>query len=221
VHGPSGETRKRRTTSPECITTVTESRKTTPRLSPGTAKPPVKETGRLNTVLRAAPPPRAARPVSRESPVDPNRDHRWGFPCCPWSPMRHATATPAGSIELIRSSVSIASGLPRVTVRSAPAIIFFEACSAFTRVTACTLAESPSDPLHRKLRQLRCLGCRFDCYRVERTSSRAGVAPAGVQRLSRRTVTPTTMTKRALVRPPHKVGAVTSSLCCPSYRKVL
>jgi hypothetical protein len=56
---------------------------------------------------------------------------------------------------------------------------------------ACTLAESPSDPLHRKLRQLRCLRCRFDCYRVERTSSRAGVAPAEVQRLSRRTVTPT------------------------------
>jgi len=54
---------------------------------------------------------------------------------------------------------------------------------------ACTLAESPSDPFHRKLRQLRCLRCRFDCYRVERTSSRAGVAPAEVQRLSRRTVT--------------------------------
>jgi hypothetical protein len=32
--------------------------------------------------------------------------------------------TPAGSMELVRSSVSIASGLPRVTVRSAPAIIF-------------------------------------------------------------------------------------------------
>jgi len=61
---------------------------------------------------------------------------------------------------------------------------FFEACSAFTHVTACTLAESPCDPLHRKLRQLRCLCCRFDCYRVERTSSRAGVAPAEVQRLS-------------------------------------
>jgi AraC-like DNA-binding protein len=29
------------------------------------------------------------------------------------------------------------------------------------------------------------------CYRVERTSSRAGVSPAEVQRLSRRTVTPT------------------------------
>src|SRR5215468_7603978 len=57
----------------------------------------------------------------------------------------------------------------------------FEACSAFTHVTACTLAESPSDPFHRKLRQLRCLCRRFDCYRVERTSSRAGVAPAEVQ----------------------------------------
>jgi hypothetical protein len=70
----------------------------------------------------------------------------------------------------------------------------FGACSAFTHVMACTLAESPSDPLHRKLRQLRCLRRRFDCYRVERTSSRAGVAPDEVQRLSRRTITPTDLT---------------------------
>jgi len=69
---------------------------------------------------------------------------------------------------------------------------FFGACSAFTHVMACTLAESPSDPLHRRLRQFRYLHCRLDCYRVERTSSRTGVAPAEVQRLSRRTVTPTT-----------------------------
>jgi hypothetical protein len=104
----------------------------------------------------------------------------------------HAVAiTPAGSMELVRSSVSIASGLPRNS-KVGSCNYFFEACSAFTRVTACTLAESPSDPLHRKLRQIRCLGCGFDCYRVERTSSRAGVAPAGVQRLSRRTVTSTT-----------------------------
>ena len=56
---------------------------------------------------------------------------------------------------------------------------------------ACTLAESLNDPFHRRLRQLRCLYCRFDCYRVERTSSRAGVSPAEVQRLSRRTFSPT------------------------------
>jgi AraC-like DNA-binding protein len=74
----------------------------------------------------------------------------------------------------------------------------FGACSACTRVMACTLAESPSDPLHRKLRQLRCLRCRFDCYRVERTSSRAGFAPAEVQRLSRRTVTTAIKVQRAV-----------------------
>src|SRR5262249_14152949 len=46
---------------------------------------------------------------------------------------------------------------------------------------ACTLAESPRDPFHRKLRPLRYLCSRFGCYRVERTSSRTGVAPAEVQ----------------------------------------
>ena len=55
---------------------------------------------------------------------------------------------------------------------------------------AYTLAESPRDPFHRELRQLRCLRYRPDCYRVERTSSRVGVAPTEVQRLSRRTITP-------------------------------
>ena len=63
--------------------------------------------------------------------------------------------------------------------------------SAFTHVMACTLVESPSDPFHRKLRPPRCLRRRFHCYRVERTSSRAGVAPPEVQRLSGRTITPT------------------------------
>src|SRR5207245_10681544 len=67
-----------------------------------------------------------------------------------------------------------------------------------TRVTACTLAESPCDPLHRELRQLCCLRCRLDCYRVERTSSRAGVAPAEVQRLSRRTFSPITCQRPAV-----------------------
>src|SRR5580698_7747681 len=57
-------------------------------------------------------------------------------------------------------------------------ISLFEACSAFTHVTACTLAKSPSDSLHRRLQQLRCLRRCFDCYRVERTSSRTGLTLA-------------------------------------------
>jgi hypothetical protein len=41
-----------------------------------------------------------------------------------------------------------------------------------------------------RVSQLRCLRCRLDCFRVERTSSRAGVSPAEVQHLSRRTSGP-------------------------------
>src|SRR5205823_8575637 len=39
------------------------------------------------------------------------------------------------------------------------------------------LAKSPSDPLHQRLQQFRCLHYCSDCYRVERTSSRAGIPP--------------------------------------------
>src|ERR1700747_2660319 len=49
-----------------------------------------------------------------------------------------------------------------------------------------------SDPLHQRLRRLRFLCRRSDCYRVERTSSRAGLSPAVDQRLSRRTITSVT-----------------------------
>jgi hypothetical protein len=55
-------------------------------------------------------------------------------------------------------------------------------------------------------RQLRCLRCRFDCYRVERTSSRAGVAPAEVQRLfTGRTFSPT-IPKWRIKHPPECRG---------------
>ncbi|HEY4051294.1 MAG TPA: hypothetical protein VGM27_30900, partial [Acidobacteriaceae bacterium] len=41
---------------------------------------------------------------------------------------------------------------------------------------------------HRRLQQIRYLLCCSDCYRVERSSSRVGLSPTVVQRLSRRTV---------------------------------
>ena len=48
-------------------------------------------------------------------------------------------------------------------------ITLFEACSAFTRVTACTLAESPKATLYTGVLQpLRYLRDRSDCYRLER-----------------------------------------------------
>jgi hypothetical protein len=146
-----------------------------------------------SSVLRTSPPPHTARPVSRELPVDRYPDHRWGFPCYVWSPMRTCRRHYPGKFNGAYSLVCLHCQRPSpCNSKVGSCDCFFGACSAFTHVTACTLAESPSDPLHRELRQLCCLRCRLDCYRVERTSSRAGVAPAEVQRLSRRTVTSTT-----------------------------
>ena len=47
----------------------------------------------------------------------------------------------------------------------------------FTCVTACLLAGPPSGPLRRRLRRLRYLHRRSDCYRLERTSCRVGITP--------------------------------------------
>jgi hypothetical protein len=145
---------------------------------------------RLSAVLRASPSPHTARPVSRELPVDPISDHRWGFPCCLWSPMHTCRRQYPGRFNGACSLVYLHCQRPSPCKRKVGSCnYFFGTCSAFTHVTACTLAKSPSDPLHRGLRQLCCLRCRLDCFRVERTSSRAGVSPAEVQRLSRRTFT--------------------------------
>ena len=46
--------------------------------------------------------------------------------------------------------------------------VLFEDCSAFTHVTACTLAKSPSDPLHQRLQPLCYLHDCSDCFRLER-----------------------------------------------------
>ena len=142
-----------------------------------------------SSVVRTSPPPHTARPGSRELPVDPDRDHRWGFPCCACSPCRHAVATtPAGPPEPCARYCSSDYGLPRNSVGAAPALTFFEACSAFTRVTACRLAKSPYATLYTEHRRLCCLYRRSDYCRVERSSSRAGLSPLKTIAFSRRTV---------------------------------
>src|ERR1039457_4340103 len=52
-----------------------------------TEAPSLRRSYPASPVLRTSPPPHTARPVSRELPVDPYCDHRWGFPCCVWSPV--------------------------------------------------------------------------------------------------------------------------------------
>ena len=52
---------------------------------PSTEAPSLHRSYPASSVLRASPPSQTARPVSHELPVDPNRNHRWDFPCCAWS----------------------------------------------------------------------------------------------------------------------------------------
>ena len=100
----------------------------------------------------------------------------------------HAVAnTPAGRMKLVRSYDSIRFGLPTNRGGSAPASLFSgPAQRSLTLRPACSPGRL-CDPLHQRLQQSRCLHYCSDCYRVERTSSRAGLTPAVDHRLSRRT----------------------------------
>ena len=80
------------------------------------------------------------------------------------------------------------AGLPRVSVRSASTTSVSRPHRAFTCVTAYIFAGSPSDPLHRRLRRIRCLLRRFDCYWAS-DPSQAGLPPARIHTHSRRTDT--------------------------------
>jgi hypothetical protein len=119
--------------------------------------------------LRASPPSQGARPVRRRSPVGrPRPRPRTSRVACAFlvyvlSPLprhsrrRHRTAHPVSGISLPCKGRQV--GL---------CIVFFEACSAFTRVTARTLAQPPiRGSLIRRLQPVRHLPSRSGCFRLE------------------------------------------------------
>src|ERR1700687_4507978 len=78
-----------------------------------------------SSVLRASPPPHTARSVSREYQLIPTAITAGASRVASGLLCLHAVAIPpAGSMKHVRSSLSIVGGLPCVTVRSAPAIVF-------------------------------------------------------------------------------------------------
>ena len=83
------------------------------------------------------------------------------------------------------------AGLPRMSGGSASTLIVSRPHRAFTCVTACIFAGSPSDPFHRRLRRIRYLLRRFDCYWAS-DPSQAGLPPAKIHTHSRRTNIPHT-----------------------------
>ena len=114
---------------------------------PSTEAPSLRQSYPASSVLRASPPSQSARPFSRELPVDSYSDHCWDFPCYVWSPVPACRRHYPGRSDGTRSLVSFRRYQPSPCVRWVGSCInLFEACSAFTHVTACTLAESPMRP---------------------------------------------------------------------------
>jgi hypothetical protein len=102
-----------------------------------------------SSVVRTSPPPHTARPGSRELPVDPLTITAGASRVAPDPLCLHAVATtPAGSMELIRSLLLHRRRPSPHYSWVGSCITFFEACSAFTRVTTCRLAESPCATLY-------------------------------------------------------------------------
>jgi len=93
------------------------------------------------------------------------------------SDWRHCFAHPARRISL-----------PRYGRRVDPRIVLFEACSAFTRVTACTLALSPYfvTRFTRRLQTFRLLHACSGCFRLEQFAG-WGLHPLESAALARRT----------------------------------
>ena len=102
-------------------------------------------------------------------------------------PSIHAVvSTPAELQSAFVADFPCNAGLPHLSVGSASASIVSGPHRAFTCVTACIFAGSPSDPFHRRLRRIRCLLRRFDCYWAS-DPSQAGLPPAEIHTHSRRT----------------------------------
>lgn len=97
--------------------------------------------------------------------------HRTRLPVLRWISMCiHAVATtPAGPLDDVARLVQRCQSSP-MCWRVDSCIAYFEACSAFTHVTACVLAKSPKvTPLHRSASaEFVTSFHRSDCYRLER-----------------------------------------------------
>ena len=108
-------------------------------------------------------------------PSLPSRDSGWitsidlRFPCYARSPFMHTVATTP--TEMLTRIARYHQHLrPSLFISQVGfCITLFEACSAFTHVTACMIAESPiSDPFHQRLRRLHFFHRCSDCCRLER-----------------------------------------------------
>ena len=117
------------------------------------------------------------------------RHHPMGLPVLRSIPLyMHASATtPVGPLDVVAHLVQGQRPSPKYR-RVGSHVTLFEACSAFTHVPACMLAKPPrGGPLYRRLRQLRYLYYRSDCYRLERPVAGWELHPLRIGAFARRT----------------------------------
>jgi hypothetical protein len=79
--------------------------------------------------------------------------------------------------NLFARTIPFASAFPRNRGGSAPASLFSGPAQRSLTLRPTRSPSRLSDPLHQRLQRSRCLHRCSDCYRVERTSSRAGIPP--------------------------------------------
>jgi hypothetical protein len=154
-----------------------------------TEAPSLRRSYPASSVIRTSPPPHTAWPSSRELPVDPLTITAGASRVAPDPLCLHAVATtPAGPTERIRS-VLLHRRRPSPDYSwVGSCMISFEACSAFTHVTTCRLTKSPYATLFTGGSGGFVASTAAPIATgVERSSSRAGLSPAVVQCLSRRT----------------------------------
>jgi len=93
-------------------------------------------------------------------------EHVVGLPVLRALPL--CTCSPAQRLGVLSARFPNRINLPQYGCRVGPRVDLFEACSAFTRVTACTLTLPPiRDTLHRRLQPLRYLHSCSGCFRLK------------------------------------------------------
>ena len=143
-----------------------------------TEVPSLRRSYPASSVVRTSPPPQTARPGSRELPVDPDCDHRWGFPCCVWSPVSACRRHYPRQVRWNRFARTLpsTSAFPRLQMGRHLHYQFRGLLSVHSCYNLQTCRVALCDPLHQRLQRLRCLHRCSDCYRAERSSSRAGLS---------------------------------------------
>jgi hypothetical protein len=102
---------------------------------------------------------------------------------------------------------------------SAPASLFSGPAQRLLTLRPACSPGRLRDPLHQRLQQFRCLHCCSDCYRVERTSSWAGIPPLWTSAFTAHPVCP--LHVHLLAASNHKRCSITGQTVSESFTVTL